>query len=145
MKLGHMIKYKISRRLQPVSVIQLEKIQFFQNFLIKLAEKLVKNEKNFRNFFLSYIYKSPQKFTDFECVVRFLICQKNKKLFEKTLVFAYFTYWGHICPTHKIHIGTVFWMGLTICNKQVLVTLFCIPHKSISQNLSKYQSQMRKS
>ena len=54
-----------------------------------------------------YTQKNPQKLTEFEGVIRFLIRQKNKKLFEKNEIFANFTYGGQYCPTHRIHVGVV--------------------------------------
>ena len=55
-----------------------------------------------------YTSKNPQKFTDFEGVVRFLIRQKIKSYSKKTENFVYFTYGGQYCPTHETYIGAVF-------------------------------------
>ena len=86
-------------------------------------------KKNFEKFFFWVIYKlytskNPQKFTDFEGVVRFLIRQKNKKLFEKNWNFCLFYLWGVIFAQPIKSILEWFFDGFND-----------LYHKSVSQTL----------
>ena len=52
--------------------------------------------------------KIPQKFPNFEGVVRLLIRQKIKSYSKKLKFLPILPMGGSILPTHKIHIGAVF-------------------------------------
>ena len=90
---------------------------------LQIGQVKVKNffEKIFSELYTS---KNPQKFTDFEGVVRFLIRHKIKIYSKKTEIFAYFTY-GRVNISQPI--------------KSILERLFDgfndLYHKSVSQTL----------
>ena len=80
--------------------------------------------KNFWIFFLSYIHKNQQKIPDFEGVVRFLLRQKIKKIFEKNMTFS------SILP-----IGVNIAQPIKSIMERFLMSLTIFYHTSVCQTL----------